>query len=71
MFTSSLPPPLSSDHVVCSNTEDTPPLSKIEPVVYSAIVRKNDTKVTVKTLTSVYKEELNNINNSNTLYIIQ
>ena len=45
---SSSSPPLSSDPVVCSNTEDTPPLSTIEPVIYSAVVRKNDTKVTVK-----------------------
>ena len=41
-------PPPSSDPVVCSNPEDTPPLSTIEPVVYSAVVRKNDTKITVK-----------------------
>ena len=46
-FTSS-PPPLSSDPVLCSNPEDTPPLSTILPVIYSAVVRKNDTKVTVK-----------------------
>ena len=51
MFTSS--PSLSSDPVVCSNPEDTPPLSIIEPVVYSAVVRKNDTKVTVKISTFV------------------
>ena len=30
-----------------------PPLSTIEPVVYSAVVRKNDTKVTVKISTFV------------------
>ena len=55
IFTPSSPPlsPASSDHVVCSNTEDTPPLSTIEPVIYSAIVRKNDTKVTVKISTFV------------------
>ena len=53
-FTSSFPqPPLSSDPVVCSNPEDTPPLSTIEPVIYSAVVRKNDTKVTVKISTFV------------------
>ena len=46
-FSSSLPP-ASSDPVACSNTEDTPPLSTIEPVIYSAVVRKNDSKVTVK-----------------------
>ena len=44
-FTPSSPPPLSSDPVVCSNPEDTPPLSTIEPVIYSAVVRKNDTEV--------------------------
>ena len=43
MFASSSPP-LSSDPVVCSNPEDTPPLSTIEPVIYSALVRKNDIK---------------------------
>ena len=54
MFTSSsLPPPPSSDPVVCSNPEDTPPLSTTEPVVYSAVVRKNDAKVTVKISTFV------------------
>ena len=54
-FTPSSPPspPLSSDLVVCSNPEDTPPLSTIEPVIYSAVVRKNDTKVTVKISTFV------------------
>ena len=46
-FTPSSPPP-SSDPVVSSNPEDTPPLSTIEPVIYSAVVRKNDTKMTVK-----------------------
>ena len=60
-FMPSSPPPLSSDPVVCSNTEDTPPLSTIEPVIYSAVVRKNDTKVTVKISTFVDKEELNNL----------
>ena len=50
---SSSPLPLSSDPVVCNNPEDTPPLSTIEPVIYSAIVRKNDTKVTVKISTFV------------------
>ena len=53
-FTSSSPPsPLSPDPVVRCNPEDTPPLSTIEPVIYSAIVRKNDTKVTVKISTFV------------------
>ena len=52
-FTPSSPLPLSSDPVVCSNTEDTPPLSTIQPVIYSAIVRKNDAKVTVKISTFV------------------
>ena len=46
-------PPSISDAVVCSNPEDTPPLSTIESVVYSAVVRKNDTKVTVKISTFV------------------
>ena len=36
------PPPFSTqtDPVVCSNPEDTPPLSTIEPVIYSAVVRE-------------------------------
>ena len=46
-------PPSNSDPVVCSNPEDTPPLSTIEPVIYSIVVRKNDTKVTVKISTFV------------------
>ena len=46
-------PPSNSYPVVCSNPEDTPPLSTIEPVVYSAVVRKNDSKVTVKISTFV------------------
>ena len=46
-------------HEVCSNTEDSPPLSTIEPVIYSTVVRKNDTKVTVKISTFV-----NNIDTS-------
>ena len=46
-------PPSNSYPVVCSNPEDTPPLSTIESVVYSAVVRKNDTKVTVKISTFV------------------
>ena len=50
---SSFPPTSSSDPVVCSNAEDTPPLSTIEPVIYSAVVKKNDTKVTVKISTFV------------------
>ena len=53
-----LPP--SSDPLVCTITEDTPPLSNIEPVVYIIVVRRNDTKVTVKISTSVDKETLNN-----------
>ena len=59
-LTSSLTLPAFSaqtDPVVCSNTEDTPPLSTIEPVIYSAVVRKNDTKVIVKISTFVDKEE--------------
>ena len=51
MFTSSSS--LSSDPVVCNNPEDTPPLSTTEPVIYSTVVRKNDTKVTVKISTFV------------------
>ena len=46
-------PPSNSYPVVCSNPEDTPPLSTIEPVIYSAVVKKNDTKVTVKISTFV------------------
>ena len=46
-------PPASSDPLACSNTKDTPPLSTIEPVIYSAVVRKNDTKMTVKISTFV------------------
>ena len=46
-------PPSNSDPTVCSNPEDTPPLSTIEPVIYSAVVRKNDTKMTVKISTFV------------------
>ena len=46
-------PPSSSDSVVCSNTEETHPLSTIEPVIYSTVVKKNDTKVTVKISTFV------------------
>ena len=38
--------------IVCnlynSNPEDTPPLSTLEPVIYSAVIKKNDTKVTAK-----------------------
>ena len=48
-FTPSSP----SNPIVCSNPEDTPPLSTIEPVIYSAVVRKNDTKMTVKISTFV------------------
>ena len=51
-FPPSLPPP-SSDPVLCSNPVDTPPLSTTEPVIYSAVVRKNDTKMTVKISTFV------------------
>ena len=50
---SSFPPITSSDPVVCSNTEDTPTLSTTEPVIYSAVVKKNDTKMTVKISTFV------------------
>ena len=53
-LTSSLTPPPYSTHtdpVVCSNTEDTHPLS------YYWFVRKNDTKVTVKISKFVDKEE--------------
>ena len=37
------PPSLSTQKelVDCSNTEGTPPLPTIEPVIYSAVVRKN------------------------------
>ena len=52
-------PPSSSDPVVCSNTEDIPPLSTIKHVIYSAVVKKNDTKVTIKISTFV-----NNIDTS-------
>ena len=52
------PPPLSSDPLVCSNTEDIPPLSIIEPVIYNGVVKKNDTKMTVKISTFVDKEDL-------------
>ena len=45
--------PSNSDSVICSNPEDTPPLSTIEPVIYSAVVRKNNTKVIVKISTFV------------------
>ena len=46
-------PPSSSDPVVCSNPEDTPPLLTTQPVIYSTVVKKNDTKVTVKISTFV------------------
>ena len=54
------PPPFSTqtDPLVCSNTEDTPPLSIIEPVIYNGVVKKNDTKMTVKISTFVDKEDL-------------
>ena len=53
MFTPSPTLPPRSDPIVCSNSKDTPPLSTTEPVIYSAVVRKNDTKVTVKILAFV------------------
>ena len=57
---SALPPPFSrqTDPVVCSNPEDTPPLSTIEPVIYNGVVKKTDTKMTVKISTFVNKEDL-------------